>query len=44
MRNRIAHGYDQVDEEVIWVTATDDIPRLIEQLEAILRKDNRAPE
>jgi uncharacterized protein with HEPN domain len=44
MRNRIAHGYDQVDEEVIWVTATDDIPRLIERLEALLSDNDLATE
>ena len=36
MRNRLIHGYDVVDYDVIWSTATEDIPPLIKQLEAAL--------
>jgi uncharacterized protein with HEPN domain len=28
MRNRIAHGYDDLKDEVIWDAATSDVPRL----------------
>lgn len=28
MRNRIAHGYDKVDLEIIWSTIHGDLPRL----------------
>ncbi len=28
MRNVLAHSYGEIDEEVIWVTANHDIPRL----------------
>jgi len=36
MRNRIAHGYDIVDDEIIWNTATHDIPLLETKLRAWL--------
>jgi len=35
-RNRIAHGYDAVDDEVIWAAAQDNIPLLMTKLEAWL--------
>jgi uncharacterized protein with HEPN domain len=28
MRNRVTHGYDQVDLEIIWKTVQNDLPRL----------------
>ena len=41
MRNRIAHGYDVVDLKVLWDTATDDLPPLIQVLERILADRQR---
>jgi uncharacterized protein with HEPN domain len=35
-RNRLVHGYFDVDLEVIWVTVERDIPRLRKQIVAIL--------
>src|SRR5690606_1265497 len=32
MRNRIAHGYFEIDQGVVWETVQRDLPRLIEQL------------
>jgi uncharacterized protein with HEPN domain len=37
MRNRLIHGYHDVDLDVVWVTLTDDLPPLIAQLEAVLQ-------
>lgn len=37
MRNRLIHGYDAVDLDVLWNTVTDDLPPLIAQIEAVLR-------
>ncbi|HBM64863.1 HepT-like ribonuclease domain-containing protein [Pseudomonas lopnurensis] len=28
MRNRLSHGYDKVDLEIVWRTIQDDLPRL----------------
>lgn len=39
-RNRVIHGYIDVDLDQIWVTATEDIPPLIPELEAILSVDD----
>lgn len=36
MRNRLIHGYDQVDLDVLWATLDDDLPTLIGQLDRIL--------
>ena len=36
MRNRLVHGYDAVDLDVLWYTIIDDLPPLIAELEKIL--------
>ena len=38
MRNRLVHGYDSIDLNVLWDTIEDDLPPLIEALEKILKK------
>jgi uncharacterized protein with HEPN domain len=37
MRNRLVHGYDSVDLDVLWDTLEDDLPSLIAELEQILQ-------
>lgn len=39
MRNRIVHDYRRIDLDVVWVTATEDVPRLITALEAFMPSD-----
>lgn len=34
-RNRLIHGYDYVDYDILWDTITNDLPLLIEELEKI---------
>lgn len=36
MRNRLIHGYDVVDHDVLWQTIREDLPPLIRQLEKVL--------
>lgn len=36
MRNILIHMYDELDIEIIWDTATNDIPKLKNQLERII--------
>lgn len=36
MRNRLIHGYDAIDLDVLWDTVQIDLPALIEELERIL--------
>jgi len=36
-RNRLVHGYDFVDYDILWETLTDDLPALIAQLEQIIQ-------
>jgi uncharacterized protein with HEPN domain len=44
MRNRIIHGYDEVNWEIVWQVATEHVPLVIVQLSDILEGLNRAPE
>lgn len=41
MRDRLIHGYFDVNLSIVWHTATEDLPPLIRQLEQILTRDNR---
>ncbi len=36
MRNRLIHGYDEVDFDFLWNVVRNDLPRLIKQLNKIL--------
>lgn len=36
MRDRLVHGYFDVNLDVVWETVRDDLPALIEQLEKIV--------
>jgi uncharacterized protein with HEPN domain len=33
LRNRLIHGYDEVDFDILWQIVSHDLPRLIEVLE-----------
>lgn len=34
MRNRLAHEYDGVDMETVWLTVTEDLPEIVRLLDA----------
>ncbi len=36
MRNQIAHGYELVDQGVVWKTIMEDLPQLIAQIDELL--------
>lgn len=40
MRNRMVHGYDLVNMEVVWDTVEHDIPQLIQVVESLVRPEN----
>ena len=40
-RNVLAHGYDVVDDEVVWDAATTDLPELTGSVEALLAELER---
>lgn len=42
MRNRLVHGYFDMDLDQIWKTITEDLPPLITELEAALRVESQA--
>jgi len=35
-RDRLVHGYDAVDYDILWRIAQDELPRLLAQLDSIL--------
>ena len=40
LRNRIVHGYDSVDQSILWETVTEDVPVLAEELKEYLKRSN----
>jgi uncharacterized protein with HEPN domain len=46
MRNRLIHGYDFVDYEILWRTVEEDLPALVAALEPLVRlpSEDREPE
>ncbi len=42
LRNRLIHGYDSVDMDILWEILTKDLPSLIARLEMILPKKTEA--
>ena len=38
MRDRVIHGYDTVDLDVVWKTVEEDVPVLRQQMERILNE------
>ena len=36
LRNRLIHGYDEVDLDILWAIVQDDLPSLIAELQRIL--------
>jgi uncharacterized protein with HEPN domain len=39
MRNRLVHGYIDIDMEIVWRTIKDDLPSLIDQVRKIKLKE-----
>ena len=39
LRNRLIHGYDEVDFDILWNILQIDLPALISNLETILKSD-----
>ncbi|MDO8632389.1 MAG: DUF86 domain-containing protein [Phycisphaerales bacterium] len=40
LRNRLIHGYDEVDFDVLWKIVTEDVPTLITELERVPDSDS----
>ena len=43
LRNRLIHGYNRIDFDRLWQIVNQNLPPLIEQLEAILNRETGAP-
>ncbi len=39
LRNRLIHGYDEIDWNRVWETATDDLPELKAAIEPLIPKE-----
>jgi len=42
-RNRLVHGYDQVDFDVLWRIVAVELPPLVQELQTILREHSENP-
>lgn len=36
MRDRLVHAYDKINWSLVWLTATDEVPHLLSQLEPLV--------
>lgn len=41
MRNRLVHAYFDVDREVVWKTATEELPQLLPRLRTLVPNENQ---
>ena len=39
MRNRLIHGYDSIDNDILWDTIKTNLPELLSELKAILHTE-----
>lgn len=39
MRNQLIHAYFEINHKIVWITVTEDIPKLILELEKIINSD-----
>ncbi|MFQ5913823.1 MAG: DUF86 domain-containing protein [Nitrospinota bacterium] len=42
LRNRLIHGYDSVDMDILWKIVDQDLPLMIEELEKILPRETQS--
>jgi|WetSurMetagenome_2_1015567.scaffolds.fasta_scaffold840985_2 uncharacterized protein with HEPN domain len=42
MRNRIFHRYVEIDWDIVWIAATDEVPRLIAMLEPMVPPEEKS--
>jgi uncharacterized protein with HEPN domain len=42
LRNRLIHGYDAVDMDILWQILNKDLPRLIDELENIVFQETES--
>ncbi len=38
MRDKLIHDYFNVDQETVWETATKDIPKILPDIESIIKE------
>ena len=43
LRNRLVHGYDQVDLDILWQILTRDLLPLVKELEKIVAPEEHSP-
>lgn len=39
MRNRLIHAYSSIDPEIVWKTATEEVPDLLPRLRALIQDE-----
>ncbi len=40
-RHRLIHGYFDIDQEIVWITVSEELPALIKTLESIVKLGNQ---
>jgi uncharacterized protein with HEPN domain len=43
MRNRVVHGYDEIDWYIVWQVAAHEVPGLVPLLTPLLRRETNQP-
>jgi uncharacterized protein with HEPN domain len=43
LRNRLIHGYDAMDMDILWAIVRDDLPPLIAELRCVLGEEPSPP-
>jgi uncharacterized protein with HEPN domain len=38
MRDRLSHGYDEIDYEILWNVVHEDLPNLLENVDQMIRE------
>lgn len=39
LRNRLIHGYNEIDKDIVWKIINTDLPALVESIEKIIESD-----
>lgn len=42
-RNILAHGYNSIDERIVWGIIEDDLDNLLEDIESLVREQSISP-
>jgi uncharacterized protein with HEPN domain len=41
MRNRVAHGYWEIEFDIVWNTVRDELPKLVDSIDTVLKQERK---